>query len=497
MAQLLIEAQQRKAKEKAAREKAELDKRLKAEAAAAKAAAAEAARLKRAEEAKARQKQAQDDRMLSQVMRAMDKREEQRTAQEARDARDRQRQAVADARTAERLVLEQLRQEADDDTEELNHRVQTLHALLEHRTRGLDAWREHTDAAFNDGGIEIYTGKIVEIFGSVEYLDRATVAPRVAYVPETRRLTIEIDLPPKSRVPADKARRYVAAQRRIVTEARKPAEIKQIYEDLIGRFTLCVADYAAAVTSPDLVDQIAVNGYVRTKDKATGQQANPCLVTFLAERNVFEQLILDEPELDPGACLRHLNAVLSANPFDLEPVVPIVDFDLQRFKLAEESALLTGLDSRIDLLVMDPYDFERLVRQLFEAMGYKAWRTQNSRDDGIDAVAIKPDSIVADLCVIQAKRYKNTVPPEHVRALYGSMDQVKAATGVVVTTSSFGPSSYEFARQSGRISLIDGPNLKHLLQQHLGLDVLISLPKPPRRSNPANAAASPTPPAQG
>jgi restriction system protein len=496
VAQMLFEAQQRKAKQKAAEEKAEKEARLKAEAAAARAAAAEELRRKKAEDVQMRQKQAQDDRRLNQVLREMAKRDEQRIAQEARQARGQERQAVADVHTAQRLAAERLRQQAIEETEDLDHRVETLSALLVHRTRGLEDLRVHTDAAFAEGGIEAYTEKIVEIFGTVEYLDRATIPPRVAYVPETRRLTVEIDLPRKTRVPADKARRYVAAQRGIVTDPRKPAEIQQIYQDLIGRFTLCVADYAAAATSPELVGEIAVNGYVRTKDKATGQPANPCLVTFLAERAVFEQLVLDEPELDPGACLRHLSAVLSANPFDLEPVVPIVDFDLQRFKLVEESALLTGLDSRIDLSTMDPYDFERLVRQLFEAMGYRAWRTRDSRDDGIDAVAIKPDSIVADHCVIQAKRYKNTVSPGDVRALFGSMDQLKAATGVVVTTSSFGPSSYEFARQSGRISLIDGPKLKHLLMEHLGLDVLISLPKAPRRSSPASAAPGALP-AQG
>jgi restriction system protein len=496
VAQMLLEAQQRKAKQKAAEEKAAKEAQLRAEAAAAKAAAAEELRLKKAEDALVRQKQAQDARRLDQVIREMGKRDEQRIALEAREARDKERQAAADVRTAERLAVERLRQQAIEETEELDHRVKALSTLLVHRTRGLGTWREHTNAAFADSGIEAYTDKIVEIFGTVEYLGRANVPPRVAYVPQTRRLTVEVDLPPKTRVPADKARRYVAAQRGIVTDPRKPAEIQQIYQDLISRFTLCVADYATAVTSPELVGEIAVNGFVRTIDKATGQPANPCLVTFLAERAVFEQLVLDEPELDPGACLRHLSAMLSANPFDLEPVVPIVDFDLQRFKLVEESALLTGLDSRIDLSTMDPFHFERLVRQLFEAMGYKAWRTQNSRDDGIDAVAIKPDSIVADHCVIQAKRYKNTVPPSDVRALFGSMDQLKAATGVVVTTSSFGPSSYEFARQSGRISLIDGPNLKHLLKGHLGLDVLISLSKTPRRVNPASTAPGASP-AQG
>lgn len=40
---------------------------------------------------------------------------------------------------------------------------------------------------------------------------------------------------------------------------------------------------------------------------------------------------------------------------------------------------------------MNPYDFERLVKELFSKMGYETWRTESSRDDGIDAVATKAD----------------------------------------------------------------------------------------------------------
>jgi restriction system protein len=273
--------------------------------------------------------------------------------------------------------------------------------------------------------------------------------------------------------------KYVAAQREIRAEARKPAEVQQLYQAVIARFALCVADYAAAITSPALVDAIAVNGHVRTKDRATGQPVNPCLVTFLASRAQFEQLLLDEPELDPVRCLHHLNALVSPHPADLEAVTPMVDFDLQRFKLVEESGLLSALDSRIDLLMISPYEFERLIRDLFEAMGYKAWRTQDSRDDGIDAVAIRDDTVVHDDCVIQAKRYKNTVPVEAVRAMTGTMIVKKASNGVVVTTSSFGPASYAYVKEVGRITLIDGRQLKSLLHKHLAMDVLISLPKLP------------------
>jgi hypothetical protein len=60
-----------------------------------------------------------------------------------------------------------------------------------------------------------------------------------------------------------------------------------------------------------------------------------------------------------------------------------------------------------------------LVRQLFEAMGMKAWVTQACRDNGVDAVATNEDPIFGGLCIIQAKQYRSAVGVEPVRALAG------------------------------------------------------------------------------
>ncbi|WP_329491788.1 restriction endonuclease [Kitasatospora sp. NBC_01246] len=116
-----------------------------------------------------------------------------------------------------------------------------------------------------------------------------------------------------------------------------------------------------------------------TTDRSTGRAVRPCVVSVVARREDFAELVLDEPTLDPQLCLRALGAVVSQHPHDLEPVPPIVEFDPQRFKLAKDVGAVAGLDSRTDLLTMDPYAFERLVRELFEAMGYETWRTPRPR----------------------------------------------------------------------------------------------------------------------
>ncbi|MFJ1793107.1 hypothetical protein [Kitasatospora griseola] len=63
--------------------------------------------------------------------------------------------------------------------------------------------------------------------------------------------------------------------------------------------------------------------------------------------------------------------MVSQHPHDLEPVPPVVEFDSSRFKIAADMPVVGTLDSRLDLLQMDPFAFEHLVRELFTAMGYE------------------------------------------------------------------------------------------------------------------------------
>jgi restriction system protein len=141
--------------------------------------------------------------------------------------------------------------------------------------------------------------------------------------------------------------------------------------------------------------------------------------------------------------------------------------------------VIAGLDSRPDLLAMSPSEFETFVKQLFEAMGMKAWKTQDVKDDGVDAVAVSEAPVFGGLCVIQAKRSRNAVGIDVVRALAGTMEDKHATKGVVVTMSWATKDGHDFAVRHGRIEIMECDHLKYLCKEHLGLDVLISLPKPP------------------
>ena len=188
-------------------------------------------------------------------------------------------------------------------------------------------------------------------------------------------------------------------------------------------------------------------------------------------------------QLDPAACLKHLKAIVSPHPYDLEPVEPVIEFQKAKYRFADPVDALAGIDSRPDLLKMDWYRFENLIRQLFEAMGLEVQVTRSSRDEGIDAVAYnKTDIVHRSEILIQAKRYSNCVPTNDVRALAGSVEEKRATAGVLVTTAWVSPETKAFAARNNRLSVIEGGELKHLLAEHLNLDVRIDLARRPRHA---------------
>jgi restriction system protein len=304
---------------------------------------------------------------------------------------------------------------------------------------------------------------------------------RGVYRPDPREAVIEWELPPQSVIPLDRDYRYVATRDAIDAIPRAEKEIKDRYRTVIAQVAIRTIHEILISTPGSVIGLVTFYGYVSTTDPATGQPIRPLLLQVSATREVFSSYILSE--LDPVASLKRLNALVSPHPYDLEPVKPTVDFDslLTRFKFVAGMDVVAGLDSRPDLLAMAPYEFEHLVRRIFEEMGMQAWNTQAIKDDGVDAVAVNNNAVFGGMCIIQAKRYRNAVGVEAVRALAGVMEDKHATKGVLITTSWVTKDGHAFATRHGRIEIMECEHVKYLCKEHLGLDVLISLPKPPPR----------------
>ncbi len=432
--------------------------------------AAEAARERRRLQVEARREvdraHGDQERKVAQIERDSDRREAER------------------ARKRAQVTVQQRRAEAAQLDLAIQARIDELQTLLTARN-ALTLDLRTLDNAFEEGGPPAFEIAVHEALAMSRYPLGLRGGLRIAYHPDARELYLDCELPARDVVPTATGYRYVQTTNETRPIPRKEAATNTLYRELIARLGLRMLAEAFEVTPSALVDSVIFNGHVSAKDRATGRAIRPCLISVIATRELIDALVLDEPALDPVLCMAHLNAIVSPHPYDLTPVRPVVEFDLSRYKFIEEIDIVAGLDSRPNPLDFTPSEFEQFVRALFEAMGMKAWITQASRDDGVDAVATNEDPITGGLCVIQAKRYKDVVGLESVYALLGAMQDHNATKGILVTTSWYGKASLDLAARNGaRLQLIDGRGLKALTHDHLHKDILLGLPKLPPRWHP-------------
>ncbi|MFJ7205250.1 restriction endonuclease [Streptomyces sp. NPDC098789] len=385
------------------------------------------------------------------------------------EARKRFDQALRDhAREEQKRVakLEKARVRHDQQNREEAARVGGWNAAIEERHN-----------TYRDREVEAVEWFIDQVLAASSYPHGFPKAHQVSYQADTGDLLVQVDLPLEDVVPAARAYRFVKTRDELTPVPRPEKDRKELYASVLAQTALRTVHELFTADTEGVIRSIALNGHVATIDRATGREVHPCLITLQTDREEFGKLVLTQ--VDPRACLKRLRSLISPNPYELEPVRPLVTFDLSKFRLMDSLDVVAGLDSRPVLMDLTPTEFEHLVRQLFEAIGLESVNTQPSKDEGVDAIAMNTDPVMRGLCIIQAKRTKNVVPFETVSALAGVVEHKRAAKGILVTTSWFGRASEAFANDHGRLELLDGANLVHLFKEHLGLDVIPG-PVPPK-----------------
>jgi restriction system protein len=297
---------------------------------------------------------------------------------------------------------------------------------------------------------------------------------RVAYVKESKQLVVERQLPTVDIVPNVTSYRYVRSNDAITTSTRPALQIREIYVDAVARLALRTLYVLFAADSAADVETVVLNCFVDTLSPETGQRVTPCLLTVRTTREILASH--DLTKVDPAACLKHLNAEVSPKPHELKAVRPIVAFNMVDHRFIDKADVLASLDQRPNLAELTPQQFEGLITNLFDKMGLETRLTQSSRDGGVDCVAWDMRPIVGGKVIVQAKRYKHTVGVSAVRDLYGTVLNEGAAKGILVTTSGYGSSSFEFASNKPLL-LIAGGELIYLLDEHTGIKARIEFPE--------------------
>ncbi len=295
---------------------------------------------------------------------------------------------------------------------------------------------------------------------------------RLAYKPDSKELIIEYELPRISIIPIVSEYEYVKSKDTVKEKPCKPAAVKLLYQDVIAGLTLRTIHEVFEADQGNHLELVVFNGFVRSVDPATGKDIQPHLISVRVSKERFQDL--DLARVDKRTCLRNLGAQVSPQPDSLQPIKPVVEFNMVDRRFIDTPDVLSDIESRPNLMDLSPTEFEALISNLFQKNGLETRLTQASRDGGVDVVAYDLRPVTGGKVVIQAKRYKNTVGVSAVRDLYGTVMNEGANKGILVTTSSYGKDAYEFAKDKP-LELIDGGGVLYLLEQ-IGVQCRIIMP---------------------
>jgi len=348
--------------------------------------------------------------------------------------------------------------------------VQAIEGAVQQQHQEIESLKRR----FEEGDPSAVVSYFSQVLEASAYPETFPHHTKMAFVPESKQLVIEFQLPGYDVIPEVKSYKYIKTRDEISETALPATQRKALYTSVIAQVALRTIHEILEADRSKKLETLVFNGYVNTTDKRTGKSVSPYLVTVRTTRDSFEELDLERVE--PTECLKGLNASVSRSPSELAPVRPVLEFGMVDPRFVEESDVLSALDQRPNLMELTPGEFESLITNLFEKMGLETRMTQASRDGGVDCVAWDQRPIFGGKVVIQAKRYKNTVGVSAVRDLFGTVQNEGASKGILVTTSGYGKAAFDFA--GGKpLELLDGGNLLYLLKEHAEIDARIEVPE--------------------
>jgi len=327
----------------------------------------------------------------------------------------------------------------------------------------VDAFREK----WEKGDVESIEDYCRLVLSSSEYPGCLPSEFDLQFNPENGMLVVEFRLPSLEDIPSLSEVTFVATRGELKEKHLPDSKRKQLFNDVCYQLSLRTIHELFEADVKDQISSISFNGFVSQRSSATGKLETSCIMTLQASKSEFVEI--DLSHVDPKECFKGLKGIGSANLAGITPVKPILELDKSDSRFQEGYEVAKHIDDTTNLAAMDWLDFENLVRELFEAefavSGGEVKVTQASADKGVDAVAFDPDPIRGGKIVIQAKRYTNTVGVSAVRDLYGTLMNEGANKGILVTTSDYGPDSYDFAKDKP-ITLLNGGNLLSMLEKH-------------------------------
>jgi restriction system protein len=357
----------------------------------------------------------------------------------------------------ELIIKQELWQKEKDafkkNQDEHNEKIDVLKNL--HQSKDANAVVEYCEMVLNNSQYPEYFPKKFEI----------------QYNQDSQMLLVDYQLPSLSDIPNVNNARYVKSRDTIEEKYLSQSDLSKLFDSAIYQIALRTLHELFESDTVDAIKFINFNGIVTSLNSSDGHLKSCCIISIQVKKDEFEKINLAGivASLSYKECFKSLKGVGSSKLSSMSSVKPLLELNKSDKRFRDHYEVAGELSEVVNIAAMDWEDFEHLVREIFEkefaVNGGEVKVTQASSDGGVDAIAFDPDPIRGGKIVIQAKRYTNTVGVSAVRDLYGTVMNEGATKGILVTTSDFGPDSYNFAKGKP-LTLFNGSNLLHLLEKH-------------------------------
>ena len=138
------------------------------------------------------------------------------------------------------------------------------------------------------------------------------------------------------------------------------------------------------------------------------------------------------------------------------------EVELERFENSLTGDQASGKWITInDIDSISGYDFERILKSLFQKMGYQVIHTTLSNDQGADLIVEK----FGVKTVVQAKNWQNNVTNSGIQEAVAAIKHYDAQRAMVISSSGFTQSARELA-QSNNVVLWDRSILSSMLDEN-------------------------------
>ena len=359
-------------------------------------------------------------------------------------AKHRQALAVAEeayARALERHKVAEAERQARVNEKVREHEGQTAgtKARISAHNRSIDSLRQRVLARDPFAVGEYYERVFADIVDKRPF----PRGRRIAYVPDSKLLLIDWQLPSVDVVPKEKEFRYNKAVDAIeVSKLRTVEELDETYDELVAQIALRTVNTALAADPDQLVDTVVFNGLAVSPTPTEGSDfdAGPCLFSMRAGRRTFAKLKL--ADVEPLDRVKKVFAArISDRPDELQEIEPVLAFEEAdpRTTLQPDSSPFGP-----DLMAMSVKELEQIAGDLLSRMGFEHELVRSS-PEGMDYRAARMTSDGEERFLVHLRRTTKPIPPQVVRDLVSSVRREKADEGLLLSTAGILPATFEYA----------------------------------------------------